>query len=67
IGLAYYHILVHMKTLIDDQWWAIAFTKPPLVGHMDCTTPLHCTANWKEEWWNEVSRQILHPDMPMTG
>ncbi|KIJ63929.1 hypothetical protein HYDPIDRAFT_28830 [Hydnomerulius pinastri MD-312] len=65
MGLQYFHILAQTKALIEDERRAIAYTEFPLVNHWTCTTPLHCAATWRDEWWNGIVRQLFHPDAPL--
>ncbi|KAG6370783.1 hypothetical protein JVT61DRAFT_10987 [Boletus reticuloceps] len=64
IGVEYFHILAHTKLLIEESYHAVAYTAPPLVQPASCTMPLRCEASWKDEWWNGVARQLLHPEDP---
>ncbi|KAF8547151.1 hypothetical protein OG21DRAFT_1573381 [Imleria badia] len=67
MGLDYYHILSHTKAVVEENYRAIAYTKPSLTQPDGCTTPLQCTTVWKDKWWNSVARQLLHTEAPCHG
>ena len=67
MGLDYYYILSHTKAMVEDNYWAIAYTEPNLMQPDGYKTPLQCTAVWKDEWWNGVAWQLLHPETPCRG
>ncbi|KAF8550943.1 hypothetical protein OG21DRAFT_1544324 [Imleria badia] len=77
MGLDYYHILSHTKAVVEENYCAIAYTKPSLMQPDGCTTLSQCTTVWKDirknatvpfsRWWNGVVRQLLHPEAPCRG
>ncbi|KAF8128142.1 hypothetical protein EV363DRAFT_1340831 [Boletus edulis] len=67
MGLEYFYILAHTKSLVEGSCRSIAYTAPPHVQPPICTTPSRCEASWKEEWWNGIARQLLHPYDPSCG
>ncbi|KAH0828778.1 hypothetical protein J3R83DRAFT_3217, partial [Lanmaoa asiatica] len=67
MGLEYFYILSHTKALVEENYHAIAYTEPELVQADACKTPGQCTIVWKDEWWNGVARQLLHPETPCRG
>ena len=67
MGLDYYYILSRTKAMVEDNYQAIAYTEPNLMQLDGCKTPLQCTAIWKDEWWNGVAQQLLHPETPCCG
>ena len=50
-----------------SSFFLMTQAEPRLVQSNACTTHSQCTAIWKEEWWNRVAWQILHPDTPCYG
>lgn len=67
MGLEYYYILSHTKAAVEENYRAIAYTEPDLTQPDACVNPLQCAAVWKDEWWNGVARQLLHPETPCRG
>ena len=67
MSLDYYYTLSHMKAVVEENYRAIAYTEPGLTQPDECTTPLQCTTVWRDEWWNGIARQLLHPEAPCRG
>ena len=67
MGLEYFHILAHTKSLIENHYRAIAYSEPKPVQPITCKTPSQCAAVWADEWWNGVARHLLHPEAPCRG
>lgn len=67
MGLDYFYILSHTKAAAEENYLAIAYTEPNLTQPDRCETPLQCTAVWKDEWWNGIACQLLHPETPCRG
>ncbi|KAG6374553.1 hypothetical protein JVT61DRAFT_3898 [Boletus reticuloceps] len=64
MGLDYFYILSHTKAVVEENYQAIAYTEPNLIQPDGCLTQLQCAAVWKDEWWNGVAPQLLHPETP---
>ncbi|KAH0826073.1 hypothetical protein J3R83DRAFT_5813, partial [Lanmaoa asiatica] len=64
MGLEYFYILSHTKALVEENYRAIAYTEPKLVQADACKTSGQCAIVWKDEWWNGVTWQLLHPETP---
>ena len=67
MGLDYYYTLSHMKAVVEENYCTIAYTEPSLTQPDKCTTLLQCTMVWRDEWWNGIARQLLHPEAPCCG
>lgn len=67
IGLdAFYHI-TQAKSKIQRLRIGMAYKPPQLVKGPVCQTHSGCESAWNGEWWGEIGRYVLHPQLRSTG
>lgn len=67
IGLdALYH-LMQAKAKLQRLRIGMAFKPPQLVKGPACQTYAACASAWDREWWGELGRYVLHPQVRAMG